>query len=37
VRCQLHLDVPGRGRVIEGEAVLVLAPSELAGWTSRAD
>jgi hypothetical protein len=26
VRCQLHLDVPGRGRVIEGEAVLVLPP-----------
>ena len=24
VRCQVHLDVPGRGRVLEGEAVLVL-------------
>ena len=23
VRCQLHLDVPGRGRVLEAEAVLV--------------
>jgi len=28
VRCQLHLDVPGRGRVIEGEAVLVLPPMD---------
>jgi 3-hydroxybutyryl-CoA dehydratase len=27
VRCQLHLDVPGRGRVLEGEAVLVLPRS----------
>src|SRR5262245_48404040 len=24
VRCQVHLDVPGRGRVLEGEAELVL-------------
>ena len=24
VRCQLHLEVPGRGRVLQGEAVLVL-------------
>jgi len=28
VRCQLHLDVPGRSRVIEGEAVLVLPPTD---------
>jgi acyl dehydratase len=28
VRCHLHLDVPGRGRVIEGEAVLVLPPMD---------
>jgi 3-hydroxybutyryl-CoA dehydratase len=27
VRCQVHLDVPGRGRVLEGEAVLVLPAS----------
>jgi hypothetical protein len=27
VRCQLHLEVPGRGRVLEGEAVLVLPRS----------
>jgi 3-hydroxybutyryl-CoA dehydratase len=27
VRCQVHLDVPGRGRVLEGEAVLVLSSS----------
>ena len=27
VRCRLHLDVPGRGRVLEGEAVLVLPRS----------
>jgi 3-hydroxybutyryl-CoA dehydratase len=27
VRCQLHLEVPGRGRVLEGEAVLVLPGS----------
>ena len=27
VRCQLYLDVPGRGRVLEGEAVLVLPGS----------
>jgi 3-hydroxybutyryl-CoA dehydratase len=27
VRCQPHLDVPGRGRVLEGEAVLVLPRS----------
>ena len=27
VRCQLYLDVPGRGRVLEGEAVLVLPRS----------
>jgi acyl dehydratase len=27
VRCQVHLGVPGRGRVLEGEAVLVL-PSD---------
>ncbi len=37
VRCQLHLDVTGRGRVIEGEAVLVLPPDEPAERTSRAD
>jgi acyl dehydratase len=35
--CPRHRPAPARGRVIEGEAVLVLAPSELAGWTSRAD
>ena len=28
VWCQLRLDVPGRGRVIEGEAVLVLPPMD---------
>ena len=28
VRCQLHLGVPGRGRVIEGEAVLELPPMD---------
>ena len=28
VRCQVHLDVPGRGRVLEGEAVLVLPASD---------
>ena len=28
VRCQVHLDVPGRGRVLEGEAVLVLPSSD---------
>jgi 3-hydroxybutyryl-CoA dehydratase len=27
VRCQVHLDIPGRGRVLEGEAVLVLSSS----------
>jgi len=28
VRCQLHLDVPGRGRVLEAEAVLVLPAAD---------
>jgi acyl dehydratase len=28
VRCQVRLDVPGRGRVLEGEAVLVLPASD---------
>lgn len=28
VRCQLHLEVPGRGRVLEGEAVLVLRAAD---------
>jgi 3-hydroxybutyryl-CoA dehydratase len=28
VRCQVHLDVPGRGRVLEGEAVLVLPAAD---------
>ena len=28
VRCQVHLDVPGRGQVLEGEAVLVLPASD---------
>ena len=28
VRCQVHLDVPGRDRVLEGEAVLVLPASD---------
>ena len=28
VRCQVHLDVPGRGRVLEGEVVLVLPASD---------
>ena len=28
VRCRVHLDVPGRGRVLEGEAVLVLPASD---------
>jgi acyl dehydratase len=28
VRCQVHLNVPGRGRVLEGEAVLVLPDSD---------
>ena len=29
VRCQLRLDVPGRGRVLEGEAVLMLPTADL--------
>jgi 3-hydroxybutyryl-CoA dehydratase len=28
VRCQVHLDVPGRGRVLEGEAVLILPAAD---------
>ena len=28
VRCQLYLEVPGRGRVLEGEAVLVLPAAD---------
>ena len=28
VQCRVHLDVPGRGRVLEGEAVLVLPASD---------
>lgn len=28
VRCQVHLDVPGRGRVLEAEAVLVLPAAD---------
>ena len=28
VRCQVHLDVPGRGRVLEGEAVLVMPAAD---------
>jgi 3-hydroxybutyryl-CoA dehydratase len=28
VRCQLHLDVPGRGRVLEAEAVLVVPAAD---------
>jgi len=27
-RCQVWLDVPGRGRVLEGEAMLVLPASD---------
>jgi 3-hydroxybutyryl-CoA dehydratase len=28
LRCQVHLDVPGRGRVLEAEAVLVLPAAD---------
>jgi 3-hydroxybutyryl-CoA dehydratase len=28
VRCQVHLDVPGRGRVLEAEAMLVLPAAD---------
>jgi len=28
VRCQVYLDVPGHGRVLEAEAVLVLPPAD---------
>ena len=28
VQCRVHLDVPGRGRVLEGEAVLVLPAAD---------
>jgi acyl dehydratase len=28
VRCRLHLEVPGRGRVLDGEAVLVLPAAD---------
>ncbi len=28
VRCQVYLEIPGRGRVLEGEAVLVMPPAD---------
>ena len=35
-RCQVWLDVPGRGRVLEGEAVLVLPASDDRASDNRA-